>query len=67
MIFGSEVTVYVDHNPLTYLTESAPKSAKLTRWLLALQEFSITKVYKKGVDNKVADCLSRVSARTEPV
>jgi len=28
-----------DDNPLQYLIESAPKSAKLMRWSLALQEF----------------------------
>jgi len=28
-IFGSEVTVHSNHNPLLYLTESVPKSAKL--------------------------------------
>jgi len=30
-IFGSEVTLNSDHNPLQYLTESVPKSAKLMR------------------------------------
>ena len=53
--FGSEITVYVDHNPLTYLSEMAPSSAKLTRWLLALQEFNLKIIYKRGVDHKVAD------------
>ena len=60
LIFGTHVTVFVDHNPLTYLTDTAPKSAKLTRWLLALQEFTVTLTYKKGVQNKVADFLSRI-------
>jgi hypothetical protein len=59
-IFGAHVTIFVDHNPLTYLTETAPKSAKLTRWLLAIQEFNVTVKYKKGTTNKVADCLSRL-------
>ena len=36
--FGSKVTIHSDHNPLTYLTESAPKSSKLMRWSLALAE-----------------------------
>ena len=32
--FGSKVTIHSDHKPLTYLTESAPKSSKLMRcWL----------------------------------
>ena len=60
IIFGSEITVYVDHNPLTYLSESAAKSAKLTRWLLALQEFKLTIKYNRGVDHGVADFLSRI-------
>jgi len=33
---------FSDHNPLMYLRECAPKSAKLTRWTLGLQEFNIT-------------------------
>ena len=38
-VFASEVTIFSDHNPLMYLLECAPKSAKLTRWALGLQEF----------------------------
>jgi len=52
--------VYSDHNPLQYLIESAPKSAKLMRWSLALQEFSLTFKYKSGKTNAAADCLSRL-------
>jgi hypothetical protein len=58
-IFGSPITVFADSNPLTYLTASAPKSAKLTRWILALQEFDITFKYTKGRDHVVPDYLSR--------
>ena len=59
-IFESEVTVHSDHNPLLYLTESVPKSAKLMRWALALQEFSVTFKYRAGPNNVAADCLSRL-------
>ena len=59
-IFGTKVTVYSDHNPLQYLIESAPKSAKLMRWSLALQEFFLTFKYKSGKTNAAADCLSRL-------
>jgi hypothetical protein len=59
-IFGSEITLYSDHNPLTYLTDSAPKSSKLTRWALALQEFNVIFKYKPGRENSAADCLSRI-------
>ena len=57
--FGKPVVVFSDHNPLTFLTETAPKSAKLMRWALALQEFDVTFHYRKGSLNVVADCLSR--------
>ena len=38
-VFATEVTIFSDHNPLMCLRECAPKSAKLTRWALGLQEF----------------------------
>ena len=38
-VFASEVSIFSDHNPLVYLRECLPKSAKLTRWALGLQEF----------------------------
>jgi len=38
-VFATEVSIFSDHNPLMYLRKCAPKSAKLTRWALGLQEF----------------------------
>ena len=54
-----------DHNPLTYITESSTKSAKLMRWLLSLQSYNVTFKYKEGRKNVVADCLSRLDSATE--
>ena len=59
-IFGTRVTIISDHNPLFYLKECAPKSAKLTRWALGLQEFDISWVYRPGSRNQAADYLSRL-------
>jgi hypothetical protein len=59
-IFGTKVTVYSDHNPLVYLTETVPKSSKLVRWALALQEFDVQFRYKAGKYNEASDCLSRM-------
>lgn len=59
-IFGAEIVVYSDHNPLMYLNDCVPKSAKLIRWSLALQEFNLTFEFKAGRNNVVADCLSRL-------
>jgi hypothetical protein len=58
-LFGTDVMLYSDHNPLTYLTDAASKSAKLMRWALALQEYNVTFVYNPGKFNVAADCLSR--------
>ena len=60
-VFGSEIHVYSDHNPLLFLTESSPKNAKLMRWSLALQEFNIKFHYVRGKLNVAPDCLSRLN------
>ena len=60
IIFGAQISVFTDHNPLKYLNESMPKSAKLTSWSLALQEYDLELKYTRGTCNSVADCLSRV-------
>ena len=59
IVYGTKVTVYCDHNPLQYVRECAPKSAKLLRWSLALQEFDLDFRYTKGSSNVVAGWLSR--------
>ena len=61
LIFGSVIVVFCDHNPLAYIVDSATKSAKLTRWSLALQEYHLIFRYVKAAHNVVADCLSRNS------
>ena len=59
LAYGTRATVYCDHNPLQYIRECTPKSAKLLRWSLASQEFDIELKYTKGSCNVVADYLSR--------
>ena len=56
----SKVTLFSDHNPIVYLTDTTvPKSSKLMRWALALQEFDVVFKYRPGIINEAADCLSR--------
>jgi hypothetical protein len=59
-LFGSKITLYSDHNPITFLTDTTPKSSKLMRWALALQEFDVIFKYRSGKTNEAADCLSRM-------
>jgi RNase H-like domain found in reverse transcriptase len=40
--------------------ESMPKSSKLLRWALALQEFVVELKYRCGRNKEAADCLSRM-------
>ena len=60
-LFAAKITIFCDHNPITYLTEASPKSAKLMRWALAIQEFDVKFCYKPGRTNTAADYLSRPS------
>jgi len=60
IIFGSHIVIYSDHNPLTYVVQCAPKSARLMRWALALQQYDFQLRYKTGKSNMAADCLSRI-------
>ena len=59
-VFGCSVTILSDHNPLVYLTQSAPKSAKLLRWALAFQEFDVHFEYRAGQTHVVPDVLTRL-------
>jgi len=59
IVYGSHIDLYSDHNPLKYLVECVPKSAKLTRWALSLSRYDIKVHHIKGTDNVVADFLSR--------
>ncbi|GFV22139.1 retrovirus-related Pol polyprotein from transposon opus [Trichonephila clavipes] len=59
-VFGTEIEFYTDHNPLPYLTKSAPQSARLQRWAFALQKFNVTIKHYPGVKMPHADALSRL-------
>ena len=59
-IVGSPVTIFTDHTALKYLLSKQDTKPRLTMWILLCQEFNLTIKDKKGVENVVADHLSRL-------
>nr|GEX99413.1 reverse transcriptase domain-containing protein [Tanacetum cinerariifolium] len=55
----SKIIVYTDHLVLKYLLSKQDTNPRLIRWVLLLQEFDIISRDKKGIENLVADHLSR--------
>eukprot|EP00253_Pinus_taeda_P020894 PITA_20894 len=59
-ITGYTTFVHTDHSAIKYLMNKSITNARVTRWLLLLQEFDITIVDRPGKENVVADFLSRL-------
>ncbi|RVW81571.1 Transposon Tf2-12 polyprotein [Vitis vinifera] len=59
-LVGSSIVVFTDHSSLKYWLTKQDAKARLIRWILLLQEFNLQIQDKKGVENVVADHLSRL-------
>nr|GEW40036.1 reverse transcriptase [Tanacetum cinerariifolium] len=59
--------VYTNHSALKYLFSKKDAKARLLRWILLLQEFDFKVIDTKGVENYVADHLSRLENPYENV
>lgn len=59
LLLGTELIVFTDSNPLSYLQITAKLGATETRWAAELAQFTFTIKYRSGRSNKNADGLSR--------
>lgn len=54
-------TVYSDHNPLIFLQRISNVNHRLMCWSLICQSYNLVIFHKKGIENVIADSLSRVN------
>ncbi|RDY05590.1 Retrovirus-related Pol polyprotein from transposon 17.6, partial [Mucuna pruriens] len=66
-LLGSKVIVFSDNATLKYLLKKQDAKPRLIRWMLLLQEFNLEIRDRKGADNIVADHLSRIKGKVNPV
>jgi hypothetical protein len=57
---GKETIIHIDQQPLQYLqSQTKLQKSRHYRWMGFLQKFHLVIRYKKGINNKVVDMLSR--------
>ena len=64
ILFGQQIIVFTDHLNLTYKTHN---SDRVMRWRLYIEEYCPEIKYIKGAKNTVADALSRLEIKYEPM
>ena len=66
-MIGSPIVCFTDHLALKYLLSKKDTKPRLIRWILLLQEFNLIIKDNKGVENVVADHLSRLTFKDNTI
>ncbi|RDX71067.1 Retrovirus-related Pol polyprotein from transposon opus, partial [Mucuna pruriens] len=66
-LLGFKIIVFFDHAALKFLLKKPDAKSRLIRWMLLLQEFNVEIRDKKGVENVVADHLTRLEREGDPL
>lgn len=66
-ILGHKLIIRTDHKAISFFKRCKLSHGRLTRWILALQEYDIDFEYIPGKKNIIADILSRVNTENNEV
>ncbi|RDY00735.1 Retrovirus-related Pol polyprotein from transposon 17.6, partial [Mucuna pruriens] len=66
-LLASKIVIFFDHVALKFLLKKPDAKPRLIWWMLLLQEFDIEIRNTKGAKNLVADHLSRIERRIDPL
>ncbi|RDX60679.1 Retrovirus-related Pol polyprotein, partial [Mucuna pruriens] len=66
-LLGSKIIVFSDYAALRFLLKKPDAKPRLIRWMLLLQEINIEIKDKKGAENSIADHLSRIERKSDPM
>ena len=64
-VHGVPTVVVTDHVALTWLINVNEPTARMSRWVAALQDYDVTVIHRAGARNQIADALSRLQRRMD--
>ena len=66
-LIGNKVIVHTNHSAIKYLMTKKDVKLRLIRWVLLLQEFNLEIKDKKGIENLLANHLSRLEGPSKEI